>query len=80
MGWTSLCVNKTTCNRIREYEVNPGVSLPVLDGPVGPQIDLKADKYLPGDMSITQYDLFSLSPRGIQRENYITVVDEYWVP
>jgi hypothetical protein len=28
--------------------VKQGVELPVLKGPVGPQIDLAADKYLPG--------------------------------
>ncbi|MGP1434827.1 MAG: hypothetical protein ACTTKP_11175, partial [Catonella sp.] len=70
---------KKTCNVIREFEVNDGISLNVLEGPVGPQVDLTIDSYLPGDMTITQYDLFSGLDHGINREDYIHIVDEFWV-
>ena len=70
---------KNTCNVIREFEVNEGVNLNVLEGPVGPQIDLPIDTYLPGDMSITQYDLFSKLGSGINRGDYVHIVDEFWV-
>jgi RHS repeat-associated protein len=80
--WKNLAVKsnwKSTCNVIREFEVNDGVSLNVLEGPVGPQIDLPIDSYLPGDMTITQYDLFSGLDRGINRGDYVHIVDEFWV-
>ncbi|MCI7041094.1 MAG: pre-toxin TG domain-containing protein, partial [Lachnospiraceae bacterium] len=70
---------KTSCNIIREFEVNSGIELNVNAGPVGPQIDLEADIYLPGDTAITQYDLFSNLESGIKREDYVHIVDEYWV-
>lgn len=70
---------KTSCNVIREFEVNSGIHLNVNAGPVGPQIDLRANMYLPGDMNITQYDLFSNLGSGIRREDYVHIVDEYWV-
>ena len=70
---------KTSCNVIREFEVNSGIELNVNAGPVGPQIDLGADLYLPGDTTITQYDLFSSLGSGIKREDYVHIVDEYWV-
>jgi hypothetical protein len=70
---------KTTCNVIREFEVNDGVNLNVLEGPAGPQIDLSVDKYLPGDENITQYDLFSRLKTGINRLDYVHMVDEFWV-
>ena len=70
---------KTSCNVIREFEVNSGIELNVNAGPVGPQIDLGADLYLPGDTTITQYDLFSNLGSGIKREDYVHIIDEYWV-
>jgi hypothetical protein len=70
---------KTTCNVIREFEVNKGISLNVLEGQVGPQIDLKINKYLPGDMTITQYNLFSKLESGSNRSDYVHIIDEYWV-
>ena len=70
---------KTSCNVIREFEVNSGVELKVNAGPVGPQIDLRADIYLPGSTTITQYDLFSNLGSGIKREDYVHIVDEYWI-
>ena len=70
---------KTSCNVIREFEVNSNVELKVNAGPVGPQIDLGLDIYLPGSTNITQYDLFSNLGSGIKREDYVHIVDEYWV-
>ena len=70
---------KTSCNVIREFEVNSGIELNVNAGPVGPQIDLGADLYLPGDTTMTQYDLFSNLGSGIKREDYVHIIDEYWV-
>ena len=70
---------KTSCNVIREFEVNSGIELNVNAGPVGPQIDLGADLYLPGDTTMTQYDLFSNLGSEIKREDYVHIVDEYWV-
>lgn len=70
---------KNSCNVIREFEVNNGVELNVNAGPVGPQVDLKADIYLPGDTSVTQYELFSNLKSDINREDYVHIVDEYWV-
>ena len=61
------------------FEVNSGIELNVNAGPVGPQIDLGADLYLPGDTTITQYDLFSNLGSGIKREDYVHIIDEYWV-
>lgn len=70
---------KTSCNVIREFEVNSGIELNVNAGPVGSQINLGTDLYLPGDTTITQYDLFSNLGSGIKREDYVHIVDEYWV-
>ena len=70
---------KTSCNVIREFEINDGIQLNVNAGPVGPQIDLGADMYMPGNTSITQYDLFSNLGSGINRQDYVHIVDEYWV-
>lgn len=70
---------KPTCNTIREFEVNNGVELNVNAGPVGPQIDLDADVYLPGDTTITQYELFANLGKDIDRQDYVHIVDEYWV-
>lgn len=70
---------KTSCNVIREFEVNSGIELNVNAGPVGPQIDLGADLYLPGDTTMTQYDLFSNLGSEIKREDYVHIIDEYWV-
>jgi len=39
---------KEDFGKVVTYRVKQGVELPVLEGPVGPQIDLNADKYLPG--------------------------------
>jgi hypothetical protein len=39
---------KVDCSKVVTYRVKQGVELPVLEGPVGPQIDMNADKYLSG--------------------------------
>ena len=39
---------KEDFGKVVTYRVKQGVELPVLEGPVGPQIDLNANKYLPG--------------------------------
>jgi hypothetical protein len=64
---------KKDCKRVVEYEVKPGVELKVPSGPIGPQIDLKADKYLTGNTSATQLDLFNGMGR-INRNDYIEYV------
>lgn len=38
---------KLDCGQVATYRVKAGVELEVIEGPVGPQIDLNADKYLP---------------------------------
>lgn len=70
---------KPSCNVVREFEINEGIELKVNAGSVGPQVDLKMDLYLPGDKTITQYDLFSNLDSGIKREDYVSIVDEYWI-
>ena len=42
-------------------------------------IDLGADVYLPGDTNITQYELFVNLGKDIDRQDYVHIVDEYWV-
>lgn len=77
--WNCKSLSEQEENVIREFEVNSGTELNVNAGPVGPQIDLRADLYLPGDTTITQYDLFSNLGSGIKREDYVHIIDEYWV-
>lgn len=48
-----------------ENRVKDGVELICPAGPIGPQIDLGVDMYLPGNSSLTQYDLFN----GLGRKN-----------
>jgi hypothetical protein len=64
---------KDDCGKVVQYRVKQGVELICPSGPVGPQIDLVADKYLPGNMDITQYDLFYDLGR-IDRNEYIEFV------
>lgn len=49
---------KTDCGKVATYRIRPGVELNVRQGPIGPQIDLEANKYLPGNSNLTQYELF----------------------
>ena len=48
----------TDCGKVATYRIRPGVELNVRQGPIGPQIDLEANKYLPGNSNLTQYELF----------------------
>lgn len=52
------------------YRVKPGVELPVLEGPVGPQIDINANKYLTGGGTQIQM----LIDRGVNIMDYLEVV------
>ena len=61
---------KADCGKVVTYQVKSGVTLDVRTGPIGPQIDLGVDKYLPGDISLTQLDLFK-GLSGIDRMDYI---------
>lgn len=64
---------KNDCGKVVTYKVKDGVELICPKGPIGPQIDLGADIYLPGNSSLTQYDLFNGLGR-INRNDYIEVV------
>ncbi|WP_339158197.1 hypothetical protein MKX50_01360 [Paenibacillus sp. FSL W8-0186] len=61
---------KVDCSKVVTYKVKEGVELPVIKGPVGPQIDLNADKYLPGGSNQIQM----LLPRGTDKMDYLEVV------
>jgi hypothetical protein len=70
----NLAVKNTWKNnpcRVKVFEVKSGVTLKVIEGPVGPQIDLSNNMYLPGDMNAVQYDLFRFVPRGVERSDFI---------
>lgn len=64
---------KMDCGKVVTYKVKQGVELNVPSGSIGPQIDLKVDKYLPGNNSVTQLDLFN-DLGNIDRNNYIEYV------
>ena len=66
-GW------KDDCGKVVTYRVKDGVELICPAGPIGPQIDLEVDMYLPGNSSLTQYDLFNGLGR-INRTDFIEVV------
>ncbi len=66
---------KDDCGKVVTYKVKDGVELKTLSGPIGPQIDLDADKYLPGDMNVTQLDLFNGLGR-VNRLDYIEAIEE----
>lgn len=64
---------KDDCGKVAKYRVKPGVELNPPSGPIGPQVDLVADKYLTGNELITQYDLFN-GMGWIDRNEYIELV------
>ena len=66
-GW------KKDCGLVAEYRIKPGIKLDVHAGPIGPQVDLGADKYLPGNLELTQYDLFH-NFNAVNRLDYIEYV------
>jgi hypothetical protein len=61
-----------------QYQVKEGISLDLFRGPIGPQIDLKANRFLPGNLDWTQYELpFNrLNIQGVDRLKYIEEVPE----
>jgi hypothetical protein len=70
---------KETCNTVRKYEVRENVNLKVNEVPVGPQIDLEKNVYLPGDLTITQYELFNHVNKSADRQDFVRMIDKYWV-
>ena len=64
---------KKDCGKVVTYRVKEGVELNVMQGPVGPQIDLNANTYLPDNSSITQYDLFN-GMSNINRMDFIEYI------
>ncbi|WP_327608723.1 hypothetical protein [Virgibacillus tibetensis] len=60
---------KEDFGKVVTYRVKKGVELPVLEGPVGPQIDLAADKFLPGGG--TQLQL--LLDRKVNKVDYLEI-------
>ncbi|MCY1713964.1 hypothetical protein [Caproiciproducens galactitolivorans] len=69
---------KLDCGKVVEYKVKPGIKLNVPSGPIGAQIDLRANKYLKGNASITQLDLFNDLGK-VNRNNYIEAVPVFSV-
>lgn len=67
IGW------KDDCGKVVTYRIKQGVELEVPAGPIGPQIDLEVDTYLPGNESLTQLDLFNGLGK-INRNDYIEAV------
>lgn len=61
---------KSDCSKVVTYRVKEGMEIPVIKGPVGPQIDLNADKYLPGGGSQIQM----LLDRSANKMDYLEVV------
>src|SRR5699024_7151783 len=64
---------KLDCANAVGYRVKQGVELNIPAGPIGPQIDLTANKYLTGNNSLTQLDLFHGLGK-IDRMDYIEFV------
>lgn len=61
---------KCDCSKVVTYRVKEGVEIPVIEGPVGPQIDLSVNKYLPGGGSQIQI----LLDRNANKMDYFEVV------
>ncbi|MDY0406301.1 hypothetical protein P5G51_013680 [Virgibacillus sp. 179-BFC.A HS] len=61
---------KPDIDKVAQYRVKDGVSIPSLKGPVGPQIDLGSHMYLPGGASQVQI----LLDRGINMMDYLDIV------
>ena len=62
---------KNDCSRVVAYRIKSKVT--VKTGPVGPQIDLGIDKYLPGGGTQIQFVL----PDGEYSNNYLEYISEY---
>ncbi|WP_160724835.1 hypothetical protein [Bacillus sp. USDA818B3_A] len=61
---------KADCSVVVEYRVKAGKELPVQTGPVGPQIDVNADKYLSGGAS----QIFIKLDRSVNMMDYLEIV------
>ena len=61
---------KADCSKVVTYKVKDGVTIPVREGAVGPQIDVKANKYLPGGGTQVQLML----DRSANKMDYLEVV------
>lgn len=61
---------KADCSKVIEYRVKGGVEIPVQIGPVGAQIDINIDKYLPGGAN----QIFINLGRGVNMMDYLEVV------
>ena len=61
---------KADCRKVVTYRVKEGMEIPVIEGPVGAQIDLNADKYLSGGGSQIQM----LLDRSVNKMDYLEVV------
>ena len=59
---------KNEISHMVEYEVIK--PLPVKEGPVGPQIDHRSGKYLPGKSDQVNFDI----PKGVSRMDYLKIV------
>ena len=63
---------KDKIDRVNQYRVKDGVELPAQVGPIGPQIDLGTDRYLPGGPN--QIEL--LLDRAINKMEYLELIGQ----
>ena len=63
---------KSDIDRVVQYRVKEGIELPAHVGPIGPQIDLEADRYLPGGPN--QIEL--LLDRAINKMEYLELIGQ----
>ena len=63
---------KTDCGLVVTYRVKEGMFLPVVEGPVGPQIDLVVNKYLPGGGN----QIEMLLDKSINKMDYLEVISK----
>ena len=63
---------KDKIDRVNQYRVKNGVELPAQVGPIGPQIDLGTDRYLPGGPN--QIEL--LLDRAINKMEYLELIGQ----
>lgn len=61
---------KADCGKVVTYRVKEGVEIPGLKGPVGPQIDINADKLLAGGGNQIQL----LLDRSVNKMDYLEIV------
>ena len=65
---------KPDIDRVVQYRVKDGVELPAQVGPIGPQLDVEANRYLPGGPN--QIEL--LVPKE-ERMNYLEIVGKRYI-